>query len=85
MKKNYELYFIYTDYTNQSSNEIYPWYKLVKKNLFYPLIFGHWSQLGLNFYKNFICLDSGCMWEGKLTALRIDDYKVFQVKKSTKD
>ena len=85
LKKNYELFFRYTDYPNQSSNEIHPWYKLVKKNLFYPLIFGHWSQLGLNFYKNFICLDSGCVWGGKLTALRIDDYKVFQVKKSIKD
>jgi bis(5'-nucleosyl)-tetraphosphatase (symmetrical) len=85
VKINSELFFKYTNYPNQSSYEIYPWYKLVKESLFYPLIFGHWSQLGLNFFKNFVCLDSGCVWGNKLTALRIDDYKIFQVKKSHKD
>lgn len=85
LNENCELFFKYTNYPNCSSYEIYPWYKLVKKNLLYPLIFGHWSQLGLNFFNNFICLDSGCVWGGKLTALRIDDYKIFQVKKSSKD
>ena len=85
LRKNYELFFKDTNYPSQSTYEIYPWYKLIKQNLLYPLIFGHWSQLGLNFFENFICLDSGCVWGGKLTALRIDDYKVFQVKKSPQD
>ena len=85
LRKNYDLFFKDTNYPSQSTYEIYPWYKLIKQNLLYPLIFGHWSQLGLNFFKNFICLDSGCVWGGKLTALRIDDYKVFQVKKSPQD
>jgi bis(5'-nucleosyl)-tetraphosphatase (symmetrical) len=44
-----------------------------------PIIFGHWSTLGMLRNKAGYCLDTGCVWGGKLTALRLEDEKVFQV------
>ena len=43
------------------------------------MVFGHWSQLGLTIGKRHAGLDSGCVWGGALTALRLEDGKVFQV------
>lgn len=41
--------------------------------------FGHWSTLGLRIEENLIALDTGCVWGGQLTALRLEDNAVFQV------
>ncbi len=43
------------------------------------VIFGHWSALGLVTEKNLIALDTGCLWGGPLTAIRLEDRKIFQV------
>ena len=43
------------------------------------LVFGHWSQLGLAFAPGVAGLDSGCIWGGRLSALRLDDRTLFQV------
>ena len=37
-----------------------------------PIAFGHWSSLGLVDRADLLCLDTGCVWGGKLTAVRID-------------
>lgn len=44
-----------------------------------PIIFGHWSTLGQIKNKAGYCLDTGCVWGGKLTALRLEDGELFQV------
>ena len=51
-----------------------PWYEL-QKNVAASetVVFGHWSALGYKDLKPFISIDSGCLWGGKLTALRLDD------------
>lgn len=36
------------------------------------ILFGHWSTLGYHVAENTWALDTGCLWGGKLTALRID-------------
>ncbi|MGD8308867.1 MAG: symmetrical bis(5'-nucleosyl)-tetraphosphatase [Chromatiales bacterium] len=36
------------------------------------ILFGHWSTLGYREGDNVWALDSGCLWGGRLTALRID-------------
>jgi bis(5'-nucleosyl)-tetraphosphatase (symmetrical) len=43
------------------------------------VVFGHWAALGLYTRKNVVCLDSGCVWGGQLTALRLEDRQFFQV------
>jgi bis(5'-nucleosyl)-tetraphosphatase (symmetrical) len=37
-----------------------------------PIAFGHWSALGLLEREGLLCLDTGCVWGGKLSAVRID-------------
>lgn len=41
--------------------------------------FGHWSTLGLRIEPGLIALDTGCVWGGQLTALRLEDDAIFQV------
>ncbi len=36
-----------------------------------PIAFGHWSTLGLLNRSDLLCLDTGCVWGGKLTAVRL--------------
>ena len=43
------------------------------------IICGHWSALGLKLTPEVITLDTGCLWGGPLTAIRLEDHKVFQV------
>tara|TARA_B100001057_G_C22706659_1_gene894018 strand:+ start:162 stop:968 length:807 start_codon:yes stop_codon:yes gene_type:complete len=60
-----------------------PWFKQtssrLKPNEF--IVFGHWAALnGKTKLNNIIGLDTGCVWGRKLTALRLEDKKIFQVK-----
>ncbi|HEV7554203.1 MAG TPA: diadenosine tetraphosphatase, partial [Kofleriaceae bacterium] len=43
-------------------------------------VFGHWAALGLDLGRRHIALDTGCVWGKSLTAIRLDDRSVFQVK-----
>lgn len=44
------------------------------------VVFGHWSALGLLLESTVIGLDSGCVWGRTLTAVRLEDRAVFQVR-----
>ncbi|MBY0579933.1 MAG: symmetrical bis(5'-nucleosyl)-tetraphosphatase [Burkholderiales bacterium] len=43
------------------------------------IVFGHWSALGLMVSENLMALDTGCLWGGALSAVRLEDRRVFQV------
>jgi len=43
------------------------------------VVFAHWAALGLRMKKRYIALDSGCVWGGKLSAVRLEDRALFQV------
>jgi bis(5'-nucleosyl)-tetraphosphatase (symmetrical) len=43
------------------------------------IVFGHWSTLGLHRENGCVCLDTGCLWGGALTALRLADMATFSV------
>ena len=44
-----------------------------------PIVFGHWSTLGLLVRDDIVALDTGCVWGGALTAIRLEDRALFQV------
>ncbi len=57
-----------------------PWFDLPgRKSAGSVLVTGHWSALGLKVTPNLLALDSGCLWGGHLTAVRLEDRQVFQV------
>jgi bis(5'-nucleosyl)-tetraphosphatase (symmetrical) len=43
------------------------------------IVCGHWSTLELKLAPNLLMLDSGCLWGGTLTAVRLEDRRVYQV------
>jgi bis(5'-nucleosyl)-tetraphosphatase (symmetrical) len=43
------------------------------------LVCGHWSQLGLKVRPKLAALDSGCVWGGRLTAMRLEDRSLYAV------
>jgi bis(5'-nucleosyl)-tetraphosphatase (symmetrical) len=43
------------------------------------VVCGHWSTLELKLVPNLLMLDSGCLWGGTLTAIRLEDRRVYQV------
>jgi bis(5'-nucleosyl)-tetraphosphatase (symmetrical) len=60
--------------------ELVPWFEVPgRASQGVNIIFGHWSALGLMQRPNLAALDSGCLWSGELTALRLEDRQVFQV------
>lgn len=59
-----------------------PWFDVAaRRTAGVPIAFGHWSSLGLVERDDLLGLDTGCVWGGKLTAVRIDAGRreVFQV------
>ncbi len=57
-----------------------PWYDTSKrKSRDATVIFGHWSALGLIVLDNVIALDTGCLWGGPMTAIRLEDRELIQV------
>jgi bis(5'-nucleosyl)-tetraphosphatase (symmetrical) len=56
-----------------------PWFELRPPGEM-PLVVGHWSALGLRRTGQLAAIDTGCVWGGALTALRLDDGALFQVK-----
>jgi bis(5'-nucleosyl)-tetraphosphatase (symmetrical) len=53
------------------------WFEL--RNDAHTIVCGHWSALGLRVEARLAALDSGCVWGGKLTALRLEDGALYQV------
>ncbi len=56
-----------------------PWFVWPRDGAEETILYGHWAALGLHRENGAVCLDSGCVWGGPLTALRLDDGEIFQV------
>ncbi len=63
------------------SDEAMPWFSHPQRaTRDTTIVFGHWATLGYYVGNNVYGLDSGCVWGGRLTALRLEDKQLFQVK-----
>ncbi len=64
------------------AKSLIPWFEAAEALWHGPrVVFGHWSTLGFFTDSNVVSLDTGCVWGGSLTALRLDvpDAKPVQV------
>jgi bis(5'-nucleosyl)-tetraphosphatase (symmetrical) len=53
--------------------DLLPWFQVPRRrNRDLRILFGHWSTLGVYQGEGVIGLDSGCVWGGALTAVRLD-------------
>ncbi|TAN46795.1 MAG: symmetrical bis(5'-nucleosyl)-tetraphosphatase [Methylococcaceae bacterium] len=56
-----------------SPTYLLPWFAVPgRRSLGEHIVFGHWSTLGFYADQGCYCLDTGCLWGGELTALRLD-------------
>ncbi len=61
------------------TSDLLPWFKIPERKTKHDkIIFGHWAALeGKANTENIFALDTGCVWGGKLTALRLSDEQLF--------
>jgi len=53
--------------------DLLPWFRVPgRRSRELRIVFGHWSTLGRFHGDGVYCLDSGCVWGGEMTALRLD-------------
>lgn len=56
-----------------------PWFDVPgRRAIGARVVFGHWSSLGLLVRDDVVCLDTGCVWGGALTAMRLEDSHIAQ-------
>jgi len=57
-----------------------PWFSVPgRKSAKTTIVCGHWSALGLVSRSNLLAIDSGCLWGGRLSAVRLEDRRTYQV------
>jgi bis(5'-nucleosyl)-tetraphosphatase (symmetrical) len=57
-----------------------PWFDMPGRcSRDHVIVAGHWSALGVVTRDDLYSLDSGCVWGRSLTAVRLEDRKLFQV------
>jgi bis(5'-nucleosyl)-tetraphosphatase (symmetrical) len=68
------LDFIHSGPPGSQPKDLVPWFDAPKrKNADMRIIFGHWSSLGYYEGPNCYAIDTGCLWGGQLTALRLGE------------
>lgn len=58
----------------------FPWFDAPgRASRSHTIVCGHWSTLGLKMRPDLLALDSGCVWGRRLSAVRLEDGRLFQV------
>lgn len=79
MRDNLRLDFTAKGDPGTADPALIPWFEVQPRQIAQPIVFGHWSTLGLLNQYNVRALDTGALWGGSLTAMRIPDGKIIQV------
>ena len=54
-----------------------PWFRAGLRSCpEHTIVCGHWAALGLRLQDDLIALDNGCVWGGRLTAVRLNDRRI---------
>ena len=57
-----------------------PWFQVPgRRSADVTCVIGHWSTLGLVNRPGLVALDTGCLWGGRLSAIRLEDRQVLAV------
>lgn len=75
-----QMEFVHKGKPDSAPEGFMPWFEVPgRQSAGETVIWGHWSALGLRLEKNLVALDTGCLWGGTLSALRLQDRQIFQV------
>lgn len=77
-ENKYTLDLSYTGSLDKAPWPLKPWFSLREAEP-YTIFFGHWAALGFFSYKNYMCLDSGCVWGNRLSAWYLEEQRLIQV------
>jgi bis(5'-nucleosyl)-tetraphosphatase (symmetrical) len=70
----------YAGTPEDAPSDLKPWFAAKERKLSdVTIVCAHWAALGHRMMDRVIALDSACVWGGKLTAVRLEDRKVYQV------
>ena len=67
-----QLDFTQTGAIGSQPADLIPWFTVPnRKSSAIKIIFGHWSSLGYHHENNVYGIDTGCLWGGELTAIKL--------------
>ena len=85
LNDNHELNFSEKGAPGSNDDHLFPWFTIDdRKSKNEKIIFGHWATVHLGNIHDFTPynvypIDTGCFWDGDLTAMRLEDEKLFSV------
>ena len=75
-----EIDLAYKGERDKAPDNLIPWFAAPhRRSHSMPIICGHWSALGLYLTDDIAAIDTGCLWGGSLTALRLEDRQLFSL------
>jgi bis(5'-nucleosyl)-tetraphosphatase (symmetrical) len=85
LNDKHELNFSEKGAPGSNDDHLFPWFTIDdRKSKNEKIIFGHWATVHLGNIHDFTSynvypIDTGCFWDGDLTAMRLEDEKLFSV------
>lgn len=65
---------------DQGPADCLPWFAMPgRASAGQAIVCGHWSALGFHAEDDLLAIDTGCLWGGALTAVRLEDRRVFRL------
>ena len=62
----------------EARGDLVPWFDHPRRaSAGHAVACGHWSALGLEMRADLLAIDTGCVWGRRLTAVRLEDRRVF--------